>query len=165
MGGELMADVLAKTEAAVADFKSHLETFALEHRAAIRSDPDFRAQFHAMCAHIGVDPLASNKSAVNKFLDFSDWSFASFYYELGVSVVEVCRALRPQNGGLIELRELTRLVTRRRGGAVDRVSPDDILQVRRTGGQPCRPSPDAMTTQTPTVFCFVGVEARANTTM
>jgi EAP30/Vps36 family len=50
-------------------------------------------QFHAMCAHIGVDPLASNKSAVNKWLDFKDWSFAGFYYALGVSVVEV-RAAR-----------------------------------------------------------------------
>ena len=130
MGEDLSAEILAQTQAAIADFKSNLEAFALEHRQAIRADPEFRAQFHAMCAHIGVDPLASNKSAVNKYLDFKDWSFASFYYELGVSVVEVCRATRPQNGGLIDLQELTRLVTRRRGSAVDKVSPDDILQVR-----------------------------------
>jgi hypothetical protein len=30
-------------------------------REDIRADPAFRAQFHAMCANIGVDPLASNK--------------------------------------------------------------------------------------------------------
>jgi ESCRT-II complex subunit VPS22 len=132
MGDELMADILAKTEAAIGDFKANLEAFALNHREAIRADPDFRAQFHAMCAHIGVDPLASNKSAVNKYLDFKDWSFASFYFELGVSVVEVCMATRSMNGGLIELKQLTEMVTHRRGGAVDKVSPNDVLQVRCT---------------------------------
>lgn len=90
IGDDLLAEVAKQTEAAIADFKRNLEVFALNHRQAIRSDPEFRSQFHAMCAHIGVDPLASNKSAVNKYLDFKDWSFASFYYELGVSVVEVC---------------------------------------------------------------------------
>lgn len=30
-------------------------------RDDIRKDPAFRAQFHVMCANIGVDPLASNK--------------------------------------------------------------------------------------------------------
>jgi ESCRT-II complex subunit VPS22 len=132
MGQELQADILAQTQQALADFKSNLEKFALQHREAIRMDPDFRAHFHRMCATIGVDPLASNKSSVNKFLDFKDWSFASFYYALGVSVVEVCMATRPQNGGLIELQKLTELVQRRRGTAVDKVSPDDILQVCST---------------------------------
>jgi ESCRT-II complex subunit VPS22 len=42
-------------------FKSKLEDFALQHKADIRRDPVFRAQFHTMCANIGVDPLASNK--------------------------------------------------------------------------------------------------------
>lgn len=84
-----------------------------------------------MCANMGVDPLASNKSSVNKLLNFGDWSFAAFYYELGVAVVEVCMATRAQNGGLIELGQLTRLVQQRRGRAVDQVTPDDILQARR----------------------------------
>lgn len=43
-------------------FKSKLEEFALKHKADIRRDPVFRAQFHTMCANIGVDPLASNKA-------------------------------------------------------------------------------------------------------
>jgi ESCRT-II complex subunit VPS22 len=42
-------------------FKSKLEEFALQHKADIRRDPVFRAQFHTMCTNIGVDPLASNK--------------------------------------------------------------------------------------------------------
>jgi ESCRT-II complex subunit VPS22 len=42
-------------------FKNKLEEFAHKHKADIRKDPVFRAQFHVMCANIGVDPLASNK--------------------------------------------------------------------------------------------------------
>ena len=44
-------------------FKRNLEEFARKYRADIRRDPQFRAQFHAMCANIGVDPLASSKVA------------------------------------------------------------------------------------------------------
>lgn len=45
-------------------FKRNLEAFAAKHKADIRKDPVFRAQFHTMCANIGVDPLASNKVGV-----------------------------------------------------------------------------------------------------
>jgi EAP30/Vps36 family len=48
MGTELHAEIRAKTEAAIADFKSNLEAFALEHRAAIRADPEFRAQVRSI---------------------------------------------------------------------------------------------------------------------
>jgi hypothetical protein len=43
-------------------FRQHLEEFAHKHRGDIRRDPVFRAQFHTMCANIGVDPLTSNKA-------------------------------------------------------------------------------------------------------
>lgn len=46
----------------MAQFKGKLEEFAAKHRSDIRKDAAFRAQFHAMCANIGVDPLASNKA-------------------------------------------------------------------------------------------------------
>lgn len=130
MGQEITAEVQAKMKDALVDFKTKLEQFALNHREEIRLDPEFRAHFHAMCAHVGVDPLASNKASVNKYLSFTGWSFAKFYYELGVAVVEVCMKTRPENGGLIELNKLTRLVQQRRGNAVEKVSADDILQVR-----------------------------------
>lgn len=38
------------------------------YRADIRKQPEFRAQFYAMCVSIGVDPLASNKGIWNKLL-------------------------------------------------------------------------------------------------
>ena len=44
----------------------------------IRKNPEFRAQFHAMCARCGVDPLASNKGFWAELLGIGD-----FYYELG----------------------------------------------------------------------------------
>ena len=55
-------------------------------------------------------------------------------------MIEVCRATRPLNGGLIELKQLTELVTKRRGNAVDKVSSNDVLQVCLTAA-PLKDSP------------------------
>ena len=57
----------------------------LRRRADITRDPAFRAQFHAMCAAAGVDPLASNKGFWAEMLGFGD-----FYYELGVQIGARC---------------------------------------------------------------------------
>ncbi len=70
-------------------------------RSDIRQDPVFRAQFHTMCANVGVDPLASNKGMWAQLLGFGD-----FYYELGVQIVEACLATRAYNGGFMELGSL-----------------------------------------------------------
>eukprot|EP00775_Hariotina_reticulata_P006892 gene6892-7108_t len=104
-------------------FKSKLEEFAMKHKADIRRDPIFRAQFHTMCANIGVDPLASNKGMWNELLGLGD-----FYYELGVQLLEACMASRPMNGGIVELGQLRAAVTRRRGSLSDPVSDDDIIR-------------------------------------
>lgn len=64
-------------------FRTHLQEFALKHRADIQKDPVFRAQFHEMCASVGVDPLASNKGFWTEMLGFGD-----FYYELAVQIGE-----------------------------------------------------------------------------
>jgi hypothetical protein len=44
-------------------FRASLEEFARKHKEEIRKDPVFRAQFHKMCANIGVDPLVSSKAS------------------------------------------------------------------------------------------------------
>ena len=72
----------------------------------MRKDPVFRAQFHTMCANVGVDPLASNKGMWAQLLGFGD-----FYYELGVQVVEACLATKSINGGLMDLESLRAHVT------------------------------------------------------
>ena len=77
----------------------------LSRREEIRKDPVFRAQFHTMCANIGVDPLASNKGLWTQVLNIGD-----FYYELGIQVVEACLATRSVNGGLIDLNTLAAYV-------------------------------------------------------
>ena len=74
-------------------------------RSDIRQDPVFRAQFHTMCANVGVDPLASNKGMWAQLLGFGD-----FYYELGVQIVEACLATRAYNGGFMELGSLRNAV-------------------------------------------------------
>jgi len=147
--GEAAAESEAAHVAAkLVQFRSSLETFALKHRSEIREDPVFRAQFQAMCAAVGVDPLASNKGFWNELLGVGD-----FYYELAVQVgaparapsgarsrraAEACLRARAQTGGLMELAELVEAVRVRRGAAAARVSEDDVLravqQLRQLGG-------------------------------
>ncbi len=88
----------------------HDKLVTLPCRDDIRQDPTFRAQFHVMCANVGVDPLASNKGMFAQLLGIGD-----FYYQLGVQIIEACLATRTHNGGMIELSLLTRLVQVRLG--------------------------------------------------
>ncbi|XP_073011547.1 vacuolar protein sorting-associated protein 22 homolog 1 [Typha latifolia] len=104
-------------------FRSQLEDFARKHKNDIRKNPTFRAQFHEMCAKVGVDPLASNKGVWAELLGIGD-----FYYELGVQIVDICMATRSTNGGLISLQELCTLLCQKRKAARDPVSEDDCLR-------------------------------------
>jgi ESCRT-II complex subunit VPS22 len=42
----------------IAEFKGHLETFAIKHKKEISSNAVFRNQFLKMCKELGVDPLS-----------------------------------------------------------------------------------------------------------
>ncbi|MEW5316935.1 MAG: hypothetical protein WDW38_008274 [Sanguina aurantia] len=122
-GDEVKKSSLGAMKEQMALFKRNLEAFAAKHKADIRKDPVFRAQFHTMCANIGVDPLASNKGMWAEMLGFGD-----FYYELGVQIVEACWATRAVNGGLMELPVLLRCVNTRRGTHADPISEDDVVR-------------------------------------
>ena len=106
------------------------ELVALPCRDDIRQDPTFRAQFHVMCANVGVDPLASNKGMFAQLLGIGD-----FYYQLGVQIIEACLATRTHNGGMIELSLLRRLVQVGPGqhGSADRCSAPCASGAPRVG--------------------------------
>jgi hypothetical protein len=61
VGDEVKAASLQAMKEQLSKFKASLEEFARKHKDDIRKDPVFRAQFHQMCANIGVDPLVSSK--------------------------------------------------------------------------------------------------------
>ncbi|KAJ3260497.1 ESCRT-II subunit protein snf8 [Boothiomyces macroporosus] len=103
--------------------KNNLELFAQKHSNEIKKDPVFRTQFQTMCAQVGVDPLASNKSFWTEMLGFGD-----FYYQLSVQIAQVCIVTREQNGGLIEIGELIKQVEKMRGKHSQAISRDDVLQ-------------------------------------
>jgi len=120
--GEAIAESqLATINRQLALFKTALEEFARKHRSRINKNPEFRAQFQQLCASVGVDPLASAKGFWAKTLGLGD-----FYNELGVQILDVCLSTRSQNGGLIEMRELCRLLMRMRGPKSDAISQDDV---------------------------------------
>lgn len=104
-------------------FRAKLEEFAAKHRSEIRKNPQFRRQFQEMCAAIGVDPLASGKSA------WSVLGMGDFYYELSVQVVEVCLAANHSTGGFLEVNELRDRLVAARGKSArhQEITSDDIL--------------------------------------
>ncbi|KAL9129195.1 MAG: hypothetical protein Q9217_002299 [Psora testacea] len=115
-------------------FQSLLHNFALQHADTIKSNPSFRAEFARMCNAIGVDPLAG--SNVKGKAGGRGWwgqvvggGMNDFYFQVAVRVVEVCRASRAENGGLLGVEECRARVGRGRGlgGELD-VSDDDILR-------------------------------------
>jgi len=101
LADKLEATQEAHVEEVLASFKAALESFASKHRRKIRSDPVFRSRFTSMCYDVGVDPLRSGKGFFAEAL-----GVGSYFFELGVKVVEKCAATRDLNGGLMTLDEL-----------------------------------------------------------
>ena len=108
LGESVQETKAAHVRATLSEFRRRLERFAREHARDIRADPGFRARFHAMCATVGVDPLASAKGAWAELLGIGDW-----YAALGVAVVEACLASRAVDGGLTDAGRVRAYVARR----------------------------------------------------
>lgn len=108
-------------------FRDNLEEFATNHKSEIKKNAQFRRQFQAMCAAIGVDPLASGKGF------WSVLGMGDFYYELGVQVVETCLALNHKTGGLMELAELRNRLISARGSKAhhQEITEEDILMATK----------------------------------
>lgn len=94
-----------------------------------------------MCNAIGVDPLVISGGSMKKPVehDSKSWSqmlsgasagsVNDFYYELAVRVVEVCRATRAENGGMMAVTEIAQRAQKGRGiGGGMEVSEDDVLR-------------------------------------
>ncbi|KAF2115711.1 EAP30/Vps36 family-domain-containing protein [Lophiotrema nucula] len=120
-------------------FQQLLHNFAITHSKDIRANPAFRAEFARMCSAIGVDFLASSHHRESKDSRKEDgqsiWaqilggSVNDFYFNLGVLIVEECRATRSENGGLISVAEVRKRIERGRGiGGGMQVSEDDITR-------------------------------------
>lgn len=97
-----------------------------------------------MCNAIGVDPLLASNNTKGKGGGGKDgagsvWaqmlggSVNDWYFELAVRVVEVCRATRAEDGGMVGVAEVARRVQRARsgtvvGGTLEEVSEDDVVR-------------------------------------
>ena len=127
---ELKAESLQLAIDTVHKLQTKLSDFAQKHQKELRNDPVFRQRFLDMCAPLGIDPLASQKSVWNRLLGMGD-----FYHELAVKVAEVCLAHRSTNGGIMSVSEVQSILQsrshRNRSGSaskdVPQVSPSDIL--------------------------------------
>uniref|UniRef100_A0A0K0EET2 Vacuolar-sorting protein SNF8 n=1 Tax=Strongyloides stercoralis TaxID=6248 RepID=A0A0K0EET2_STRER len=123
-GEELASEQIANFSQQLDTFTKKLEEFAYKHRNEIKKNSQFRRHFQEMCAHVGVDPLASSKGFWASKLGVGD-----FYYELAVQVIEVCLSTNHINGGLITINDLrTRLLKSRSKTRKENITNDDILR-------------------------------------
>jgi ESCRT-II complex subunit VPS22 len=125
-------------ETQLAVFQSLLHNFALTHAKDIRANPAFRAEFARMCSALNIDFLASSYhrdgsggaaggGGESIWAQLLGGSVHDFYFNLGVLLVEECRATRAENGGLISVSDLQARISRGRGiGGGMVVSDDDI---------------------------------------
>jgi ESCRT-II complex subunit VPS22 len=128
LSNQLSTAQVENLHAQLDQFRAALTHFATHHRADIRGDPRFRRAFQQMCASIGVDPLAGPRRGGwwEEALGLGDWQG-----ELGVQIVDVCVSTRERNGGLIELAELVRILSRLRGlegGAGGAITEEDVVR-------------------------------------
>jgi ESCRT-II complex subunit VPS22 len=150
-GASLRTRNAQSLETQLSVFQSLVHNFALTHSKDIRANPAFRAEFARMCSALNIDFLASSyhkegsgsgsssslngkgaSSGESIWASLLGGSVHDFYFNLGVTIVEVCRATRAENGGLISLSDLKTHVKRGRaiGSAMD-VSDADIEQAVR----------------------------------
>lgn len=103
-------------------FKKSLEEFAKNYKSQINKDPELRHHFHQMCLKIGVDPLASHKGFWSELLGVGD-----FYYELSIQIIQECIKTRNQNGGFMDIKELTIRIQKYK-----QITKEDIIQSIKT---------------------------------
>lgn len=146
-GATLRSRNAQSLETQLSVFQSLVHNFALTHSKDIRANPAFRAEFARMCTALNIDFLASSYHKDQKFLGVgsakgkgkgggeSIWtsllggSVNDFYFNLGVTIVDICRFTRAENGGLISLSDLKTHISRGRAiGSAMTVSDDDIMQ-------------------------------------
>lgn len=101
-------------------FKTNLQEFAFKYKDEIKRNSEFRKQFQDMCAHVGVDPLASSKGFFAEMLGVGD-----YYYELAVQIIEICNSMQERTGGLIYLDQIHDRIQKVRSRFVSDVSLDD----------------------------------------
>ncbi|KAG1899538.1 EAP30/Vps36 family-domain-containing protein [Suillus fuscotomentosus] len=129
LSSELSKTQVDNLQSQLTQFRTALSHFATTHRDSIRSDPAFRHAFQQMCSSIGVDPLAGPRKGGwwAEMLGMGDWQ-----YELGVQIVDVCVSTRERNGGVIEMGELVRMVSKLRGVESGVITEEDVLRSIKT---------------------------------
>lgn len=122
-GASLRSAHLRSMETQLSVFQSQLHAFALQHGDAIQSNPAFRAEFTRMCNAIGVDPLAASNVKAKGAPAKSGWwaqlrkrgDESDLHARVAMRVVELCRASRNENGGLIGVQECKEKVRKGQG--------------------------------------------------
>lgn len=112
IGSEIQLLASEELNDKIEQLRRQLLEFARVHKHQICANRTFQTKFARICGRLGVDPLthiltADNKSSWYNILD----SHSSDYHSwLAVRIVEICRATREDNGGILALSQLQSLL-------------------------------------------------------
>ncbi|KAA0192335.1 Vacuolar-sorting protein SNF8 [Fasciolopsis buskii] len=120
-GEELAETQLVNLSRQLDQLRQSLEAFAAKHGSKIKHDPQFRCQFQAMCASIGVDPISYSRGCWSETLGLGE-----FYYHLGVRIIEVCMANEKRTGGIMPLDDLVTQLNRTKSAYTSEIGQDDV---------------------------------------
>lgn len=142
-GAKLRSTTASSLETQLSVFQSLVHNFAVTHAKDIRANPAFRAEFARMCTALGIDFLGSSYHSSSSSASSSSkpgktdsiWasllgsSVHTFYFNLGIQIIEISRSTRAENGGLISLSDLrAHIASGRLIGSSMSVSDADIEQ-------------------------------------
>jgi ESCRT-II complex subunit VPS22 len=109
-------------ETQLAVLQELLHRIAIDHADSVKANPTYQREFARMCTAVGVDPMAGAGTGRRKGKGWWKQVFGGdekdFYNAVGVRVVEVCRATRGENGGLLGVEECKEMIRNGKGRGI-----------------------------------------------
>ncbi|GME95334.1 unnamed protein product [[Candida] boidinii] len=110
VGQYLLAQQYSQIETQLQVFQNALVQFSDSHSEEIRLNPKVRKEFSQICRSFGVDPLLLNNNSNDNRTNSGNESKEDKFYEISLKVIEICHQTKDTNGGLISVKEITKII-------------------------------------------------------
>ncbi|GME74071.1 unnamed protein product [[Candida] boidinii] len=114
VGQYLLAQQYSQIETQLQVFQNALVQFSDSHSEEIRLNPKVRKEFSQICRSFGVDPLLLNNNNTsnsnNNRNNSGNENTEDKFYEISLKVIEICHQTKDTNGGLISVKEITKIL-------------------------------------------------------
>lgn len=103
VGGTLASEEAAQLKKRISDLQALLEEYGQQRYQEIRESAELRSEFGKLCARFGVLNIKKTKNSLGSIISSNS---GSNNYGLAVRIIEICRDLREETGGIVPLRRI-----------------------------------------------------------